>query len=70
MTGGISDASDLRGPVREDCLVNEDSSASDWTLWPVLSAVVRNFFSSSARVVGDAPLMLVPLIIVILSVFG
>lgn len=71
ITGGISDASDLRGPVRDDCLVNEDEpSASGWPLRPARSAVVRNFLSSSARVVGEAPLILVPFIIVMLSVFG
>ena len=34
------------------------------------SAVVKNFFISSALVVGEAPLIDVPLIIVTLSVFG
>jgi hypothetical protein len=70
-TGDNSDASDLRGPVREDCLGNEDEpSPSSWPLRPARSAVVRNFLSSSARVVGEAPLILVPFMIVMLSVFG
>lgn len=34
------------------------------------SAVVKNFFMSSARVEGDTPLMDVPLMMVTLSVFG
>ena len=34
------------------------------------SAVVKNFFISSARVVGEAPLIEVPLMMVTLSVFG
>lgn len=70
ITEGISDGSDLRGPVRDDCLVKEDGpSASDRPL-RARSAGVRNFLSNSARVVGEAPLILVPLIIVMLSVFG